>query len=335
MTTEFQMPALSAWQTQRLSESYRAQGRASLFEYARRTYAGKRKPLLKRARFLLRALSQYRLHDAWLRLLEAPGLRPMIQRQPLLAAKLQHRYVLSGLDSARRLGVACGHFDAFLRRVPPLLNAAIYSGTGLRLTEIATATAHYELRLLHLPHCWQEGEVSIGLFEQDVLICTVTFVLGDAYEFASGLPRGESALMIGGIQGCQSEDGQDAFRRATKAMHGLRPFSLLMHAARAIAHALGATRLIAVADAGHALRYKRGKGRIRLSYDAIWLDHGATAVDTNVFDLGIATAPRDLADIPSHKRAQYRRRFALMESIDAEICAVLAPCGDAGGTVRQ
>ncbi|HEX7915823.1 DUF535 family protein, partial [Rudaea sp.] len=73
----------------------------------------------------------------------------------------------------------------------------------------------------------------------------------------------------------------------------------------------------------------------RLSYDAIWLDHGATAVDAHVFDLGIATASRDLADIPSHKRAQYRRRYALMESIDAEIRVVLAPCRDAGGTARQ
>jgi len=327
MTSEFQMPALSAWQMQRLSEPYRAQGRASLFEYARRTYAGKRKPMFKRARFLLRALSQYRLHDAWLRLLEAPGLRPMIQRQPLLAAKLQHRYLLSGLDRARRLGVACGHFDAFLRRVPPLLSAAIYSGAGLRLAAITSATTPYDLRLLHLPHCWQEGEVSIGLFEQDAPICAVTFVLGDAGEFAPSLPRGESVLMIGGIQGGQAADAQDAFRRATKAMHGLRPFSLLTHVARAIAHALGATRLIAVADAGHALRYKRGKGRIRLSYDAIWLDHGATAVDANVFDLGIATVLKDLSDIPSHKRAQYRRRFALMESNDAEIRSVLVPCG--------
>ncbi|MBS0582739.1 MAG: DUF535 family protein [Proteobacteria bacterium] len=327
MTIEFEAPALPAWQTQYLNEPHRAQRRASLFEYARRTYAGKRKPWLKRMRFLLRALGQYRLHDVWLRLLEAPGLQPMIARQPLLAAKLQHRYVLSGLDTARRLGVACGHFDAFLRRVPRLLNATIYSASGLHLTAIATTASAYELRLLHLPHCWQEGEVSLGLFEQDALIGAVTFVLGDAGEFAPDLARGESALMIGGIQGCQSDDGQDAFRRATKTMHGLRPFSLLLHAARAVARGLGATRLIAVADTGHALRYKRGKGRIRLSYDAIWLDHGATAVDANVFDLGLATASKDLADVPSQKRAQYRRRYALMESVDADIRAVLAPCG--------
>ena len=327
MTIEFETPALPAWQLQPLGEPHRGRGRAPLFEYARRTYAGKRKPLLKRTRFLLRALGQYRLHDAWLRLLEAPALRPMITRQPLLAAKLQHGYVLSGLDDARRLGVACGHFDAFLRRMPRLLNAAIYSASGLHLGMIATTASTYELRLLHLPHCWQEGEVSLGLFEQDALIGAVTFVLGDAGEFAAALARGESKLMIGGIQGCQSDDGQDVFRRATKAMHGLRPFSLLLHAVRAVAQGLGATRLIAVADAGHALRYKRGKGRIRLSYDAIWLDHGASAVDASVFDLGIATASKDLADVPSQKRAQYRRRYALMDSVDAEIRAVLAQCG--------
>lgn len=301
--------------------------RASLIEHARRTYAGKRKAWLKRARFLLRALSQYELHDAWLRLLEAPALRPMVTRQPLLAAKLQHRYVLSGLDAARRLGVACGHFEAYLRRVPRLMSAAIHSEAGLNLAAVETAGGRYELRLLHLPRCWQEGEVSIGLFERDALIGAATFVLGEAGDFVPDLARGESALMIGGIQGCQGDDGQEAFRRATKAMHGLRPFSLLVHAARAVACSFAATRLLAVADAGHALRYKRGQGRIRLSYDAIWLEHGASALGTGVFDLGLSAAPKDLAEVPSHKRAQYRRRYALMESVDSEIRIALAQCG--------
>lgn len=327
MTIEFEAPVLpsaSAWPTLRLIDPPRSQERASLLEFARRTYAGKRKPLLKRARFLLRALARYRLHDAWLRLLEAPALRPMLARQPLLAAKIQHRYVLDGCDTAARLGLASGHFDAFLRRVPRPLVAAIYSPAGLRLAAIETPPGRYELRLLHLPHCWQEGEISIGLFEDSAPIASTTFILGDAAEFSPSLRAHQRALLIGGIQGLHGDDGQDAFRRATKAMLGLRPFSLLVHAARAVAGSVGATRLLAVADAGHALRYKRGKGRIRLSYDAIWRDHGAGALDARVFELGLATAHRDLADIPSQKRAQYRRRYALMDSVDAEIRGALA-----------
>ena len=327
MTTEFEASALSPlprWRTQHLIQSYAAPKRASLIEYARRTYAGKRKRLLKQTRFLLRALGQYRLHDAWLQLLEAPELQPMVARQPLLAAKLQHRYVLNELNTAARLALACGHFNAFLHRISRVLVGAIYVGSGLRLATIETAAGAYELRLLHLPHCWQEGELSVALFHESALIGSATFVLAEAHDLSPSLPSDELVLTIGGIQGLHDGDGQNVFRAATKAMHGLRPFSLLLHAARAIARSFRATRVLAVADASHALRYKRSKGRIRLSYDAIWLDHGASAVGTCLFDLGTTTTSKDLADIPSQKRAQYRRRYALMESVDAEIRAVLA-----------
>jgi uncharacterized protein VirK/YbjX len=251
----------------------------------------------------------------------------MLARQPLLCTKIQHDYVMSGIGTANRLALASGHFETYLRRVPRALTATIYVGSGLRLASIDTGADRYELRLLHLPHCWQEGEISIGLFEDSALIGCVTFILGEAQAFAASLPHTESALMIGGIQGLQDGDGQCVFRRATKAMHGLRPFSLLLHAARATARSLGATRLLAVADAAHALRYKRGKGRIRLSYDAIWLDHGASPAGARAFELGLATAQKDLAAIPSQKRAQYRRRYALMEAVDADIQATLRACG--------
>lgn len=327
MSTEFEasaLPALPRWQAQPLIDSRITPRRASLIECARRTYAGKRKRLLKQARFLLRALAQYRLHDAWLQLLETTEFQPMMARQPLLAAKLQHRYVLNELNTAARLAVACRHFTVFLHRVPRVLIGTIYVGSGLRIATIDTSAGRYELRLLHLPHCWQEGEMSVALFHESALLGSATFVLAETRDLSPTLPSGQLALTIGGIQGLQDGDGQGIFRAATKAMHGLRPFSLLLHAARAIAGSLWATRVLAVADASHALRYKRSKGRIRLSYDAIWRDHGACAVDSRLFDLGITTAAKAPADIPSQKRAQYRRRYALMESIDAEIRAALA-----------
>lgn len=300
--------------------------RKSFFENARLTYAGARKRTFKRARFLLLAASRYRLHDVWFRLLESPAMQPMLARQPLLRAKIQHSYVLSGIGTADRLLLASEHFRAFLDRVPPAFGAMIYQGAGLPLAEIETPSARYALRLLHLPHCWQEGEMSLGLFENAMLIGSATLVLGTAHDFSPERPD-EMALFVGGLQGLQGGDGQDAFRRATKAMQGLRPFSLLIHALRSLARSLGARHLLAVADAHHALRYKRAKRRIHLSYDDIWREHAATTTASGMFDLGTATEFKDLADISSHKRAQYRRRYAMMEAVDADITAALRHCG--------
>jgi len=207
------------------------------------------------------------------------------------------------------------HYRGFFA-VSRALSDAVHSRDGLSLWSGELDGSACELRLSHLPLNWREGEISLGFFEGAKLICSLTFVVTGLREVVGA---GGPSLVIGGIQGMHDAEGLQVFRRLTKSMHGLRPFSLLIHAARAVTLALGAQRVLAIGDAQHALAYKRANNRVHICYDEIWAEHGAVRGTHDLFDLGGATPLKPLDEIASNKRAQYRRRYELMDQVATAI----------------
>ena len=294
------------------------------FEIACRAFPRGRNLALKRLRYFVRAWRDRRAHDIWLRFLEAPHFASgaLAERLPQLYQKIQRSYVLRALDTAdARVRLLQDHYRGFFAS-PRALGEALHSRQGLLLSELELADATYQLRLCHLPLCWREGEISLGLFDGAKLICSLTFVVSGLREFAGDACG--AALVIGGIQGSHDAEGLQVFRRLTKAMHGLRPFSLLIHVIRAVARSLGAQRVVAVGDAQHALCDKRARNQVHVSYDEIWRDHGGRSTASGLYDLGTTTSRKLIAEIASNKRAQYRRRYQFMDEVESGVTAAIA-----------
>ena len=106
----------------------------------------------------------------------------------------------------------------------------------------------------------------------------------------------------------------------TKAAHGMRPRDLLVELFRAFCRAVGAARMLAVADASrqHRSRYfgKAKAETLSLNYDEIWLERGGVAKGPDFFELPVALRLRDLEEVPSKKRGMYRRRHELLHDLD-------------------
>lgn len=297
--------------------------RTGFYDVARRAFPHGRKIALKRWRYVVRAWRNPRVHDAWLRFLDAPEFNrgALAECLPQLYAKIQSSYVLLSLDIAARVTLLQDHYRGFFATSRSLCDA-VHSCHGLVLWTGEFGGTACELRLCRLPLNWREGEISLGLFAGTKLACSLTFVVTGLRDVAG---EGGAALVVGGIQGLHDAEGLQVFRGLTKAMHGLRPFSLLIHALRAVAPVFGAQRVLGVGDAQHALAYKRANHRVHVCYDEIWAEHGGTRVANGLFDLGITTPLRPLADIASNKRAQYRRRYDLMDAMAASIrCSLVA-----------
>jgi uncharacterized protein VirK/YbjX len=291
--------------------------RMGFWEVARRAFPPQaRKHTLKRLRYLARAWRHPRLHDEWLRFLDSPQFGgALAERLPQLYAKIQSTYALRPLDIGARVRLLQDHYRGFFCASRALCDK-VHSSAGLMLWAGELDGSLCELRLSHLPLNWREGEISLGFFEGTRLICSLTFVVTGLHEVVGA---GGSSLVIGGIQGMHDAEGLQVFRRLTKSMHGLRPFSLLIHAARAVAPALGARRVIAIGDAKHALAYKRANNRVHICYDDVWSEHGAAPAPNGLFDLGSATPLKPLDEIASNKRSQYRRRYELMDEMQTAI----------------
>jgi len=128
-------------------------------------------------------------------------------------------------------------------------------------------------------------------------------------------------VFIGAVQGaCQSEFASvpELIRDATRDLHGLRPPFLLFEVLRALAQGWRIERIEGVATESH-VKYRRGKrsSNIQFSYDQYFRELGAERTPEGNWRVSTRAPERTLADVPSRKRAMYRRRFELLQNVRA------------------
>jgi uncharacterized protein len=170
--------------------------------------------------------------------------------------------------------------------------------------------------LLDKPVWFQkEGTLALNLFQGDVRLFTIAFALASR--------DGERIAIIGGIQGRNLDGILDIYREMTRKAHGLRPRDLLIDLFKAFCREVGAKRLLAVSDANRHHRHPYfGKAPDRdlpLDYDAIWEDRGGTATQDGFYELSLQRTTRSDDEIPAKKRAMYKKRYALMEELEARL----------------
>ena len=145
------------------------------------------------------------------------------------------------------------------------------------------------------------------------------------------------SLAITSIQGCDpsAKDPQGALRTITRQAFGLIPMHLVTDLVFMFAKACGARRVVAVKTSHHVFQdfhYKKLSRKVYCDYDAIWAAFGAKDTDMEGFSEITEEPRKDLASIPSKKRSLYRKRYALLDGLDASVQKLFAvKDGDAAG----
>ena len=251
----------------------------------------------------------------------APGsaLARALAQRPQLVGAVVWPYVCAQWDANARLRHLAAHFEA-LDRVPALDVAADAATELLSLCDVSPG-----LRVVLDQPAWfmREGPLVLNLFEGQVRLYSLAFSLGG--------PASRPTACIGALQGVTTEGVLDHYRALTKALHGQRPRDFLIELFRMMCRAAGVAEILAVADAQRVHRsayFGEAKStHLQVDYDEIWRDRGGAARDAAFFTLPLRACAKDLEEVPSKKRAMYRRRY--------ELLAALAPRMAAACTVRS
>jgi uncharacterized protein len=105
-------------------------------------------------------------------------------------------------------------------------------------------------------------------------------------------------------------------RAVTRSSEGLRPKAAVIEALCALGRELGLSRIVAVARASHIS--SASDTQFRSDYDAFWLELGGVPVDDG-YALPLHLPHRAIEDVPSNKRAAFRRRQTLIADMSAQI----------------
>ena len=271
----------------------------------------------------------------WFSRMESRDLRPFSEANPLLRFKPMRVYLSSRWGQGRRTKVMRETYSFVLWRGGAIREALLrQEGEGAVLARFALGElGPAELCLGFDNRFRKEGEFAVTLRcpGQGGRISSLSFAL-------EWRPNG-LVMYAGCVQG--RSEGEGAFMKTLqKAMHGLRPKALVVFAAQEIARALGVRELL---GAGNGIQVHRRKHLIHLAwaheltfdYDTFWTELGAHPALDGWFYLPRKARRRTREEIKPNKRTMYAKRYALMDSLAAQIRAALAPAGPPGDAAPE
>jgi uncharacterized protein VirK/YbjX len=207
-----------------------------------------------------------------------------------------------------RLDRITQHLKA-IRKIPGL---GLAPDEKMVLADLGEFSPDVSLILDRAPWLAREGHLTLSLFKDDFRAFTVSFSLfGDP---ATG-------VFIGGLQGRQTDGILDLYRDLTKDFEGMRPRDFMLEALRMFTVKLGLREIHAVDD-GHKIsrhKYFSGKNAPGIFYDDVWLERGGARIDDAHFSLPLGGSRRPLEDVAAKKRSMYRRRYEMLDLIEAAL----------------
>lgn len=234
-------------------------------------------------------------------------LAELAQRYPRVRHKIYRPYLSGSLSCSERVDVLMAHYTHILRAgLGDLTGEA--AALAVPLAEFSGKTgAVFQLRLSAINVGHREGELTLGLMQDGECLYSASFALISS--------DGAPSIALGALQGLRSLDGADVIRGVTRELHGCRPKKLMVSVVRSIGDSLGCCHLLLVSNKNRITVNGRRASRISANYDETWEEMGAQQRPDGNFELPCPDPGQDLALVSSNKRAEARRRSALLESV--------------------
>ncbi|MGK3224561.1 VirK/YbjX family protein [Enterobacter soli] len=271
-----------------------------------------------RLKFLLRSLLFW---SSTHRMLEALSRRDdfdqLLASQITLPSKTHRQYLMRGMNANDRAEAIVSHYEWIDSLKDASLVKALTGPQEQSIVEFhAKEGVSYNINAMNASKAEREGECTLWLRDnENNLLASLTFCVARE--------NGQPVLVIGGLQGPRRSVSRDVIKQATRACHGLFPKRVLMEVLFQLATLSGIKAIYAVSDEGHifrALRYRLSKGRhFHASYDEFWESIDGKKLSTFRWQLPLQMERKSLEEIASKKRAEYRRRFELLDEIEASV----------------
>ena len=158
----------------------------------------------------------------------------------------------------------------------------------------------------------KEGCLSLILRWGDENLYQIMFWFGPDMENAG------EAIWIGALQG--SQNSSEVIKRLTKAFYGYRTKNLIFYGIRNLARCLGLQKIYGVTNDGYyAMNHVRSDRKLKTDFAAFWkeCEGEPCAEDPRFYVMPVKEYRKDMSELKPSKRAQHRRRFEKLDTVDA------------------
>lgn len=208
------------------------------------------------------------------------------------------------------------HMEYLARNIREQDFLDLYAKKGKMLWQSTDEGENLRLCLYYHPGQRKEGLLSL------VLSCDE----GELYQMIFWIAKnrqGEWSLWIGAMQGPNMKDSREVIKKITKRCHAYRTKNLILHVTQETARALGLKHIYAVTNYGYyANNHIRRDRKLKTDFSQFWKESGGTPCeDLRFFELPLKEHRKTMEEVPTRKRANYRKRFQMLDEIDDAILA--------------
>lgn len=270
-----------------------------------------------RRKFMLRSLLMPRLSREWMNeLSQWSYLDSLLARQPRLPVRLHRPYLAVNFSRHQVLDALRYHYTLLSEAMSSEELTTYLNTQALPLAKIEGKNGDtFTLELTMQINLDKEGDSTIMMRNADGdVLAEMTFTLLDY--------QNQRTLFIGGLQGGKRDLPHEAIQNATKSCHGLFPKRLVMEAVCRFAERLHVDQILAVSNDVHIFRgerYEDKNKKILSDYDTFWEAVGGERDNEGYYHIPVTITRKDIAEIASKKRAEYRRRYELMDAIQTQM----------------
>lgn len=243
-------------------------------------------------------------------------LHEAIQRYPLIEGAIYWPYINHTWSLKHSLEVIDKHYR-ILATVPQFLEIATFKDQVL--LDCSEEYPDLSLVLEKAPWFLREGEIVLSIFVGVERVYSVAFTLG--------VEGGRRIVYIGALQGRSLDNAMEIYRNLTHALHGMRPRDFLLSILKIVCTSIGVDAIWGVCSEfrQHNSKYFSGshKEKLLADYDEVWREHGGVKMDNGFFLMPAVVSYRDISDIPSKKRAIYKRRYSMLDKLTSSVISTL------------
>lgn len=239
--------------------------------------------------------------------------RALYERNPFPLEQATRAFFYTGSTVRARINLIKAHYDFLEKQLKPSDFVELGLDSLREIWRSSDTDIAWNAYLKFEPGQRKEGLLSVIMDVDGTRLYQIVFWI----DRRDGVPT----LVIGAMQGPNTEDAQDFVREMTKRAHRFRTKNLILYMVQAVARALGMQRILAVSNAGYyANNHIRRDRKLKTDFGAFWEEAGGWETeDKRFYELPLVFPRKSMEEVPTRKRAVYRRRFAMLDDIDREV----------------
>lgn len=233
---------------------------------------------------------------------------PFVYEQPTRA------FFYAGSTIDARAELLFDHFEYLEKNFKSNIILDIYAEKEILLYTKGFENDKLDFILRFYPGLRKEGLLSLCLKLNGTDLYQVVFWIGED-------DKNNAALFIGAMQGPNGNNAKDTVKHATKLCYGYRTKNLSIYLTQIFTRALNLQKIYAVTNAGYyANNHIRLDRKLKTSFSDFWKEIGGIPTDdVRFFELPLTEERKSYEEIPTRKRAVYRRRFEFLDEVEENV----------------